>query len=231
LRELPILFNGRSVRSIIVDKTKTETRRVIKPQPDFIEQPIWKYAAEKEDGHGGIGWYCAEEEYPDEGSVYYGDPYGPPGTILWVRESAIVLAITYGDDDRPTQLKIKYMADGSVGVVEYPSRLRGNPRVGHYLAYGCYREAHRIRLKVVEKFPQQLHDMKDEDAEAEGYPGWECAAHVSGQDVGSIDRETPLEEYISVWNQINPKFPFKSNSWTWVIKFEMAGLAIFPKEW
>jgi len=61
LRELPILFNGRSVRSLIA-KQKTETRRVIKLQPDFMEQPVWRYAEKKEDGYSGIGWYCGEEE-------------------------------------------------------------------------------------------------------------------------------------------------------------------------
>ena len=229
MKELPILFNGRSVQSLIAKK-KTETRRPIKPQPDFCESPRWGYAEKKKDGHSGIGWYCCEDDYPDEGSYYYGDPYGPPGTILWVRESVVVQDIKY-EGSRPVQLKVKYAADRTIGVVEYPSRLRGKPTIGHYLAYGCYREAQRIRLKVVKKFPQKLRNMTDKDAIAEGYPEWECAALVSGQDVGIVDWQTPREEYFSSWDKINPKFLSKDSPWVWVVRFELISVVDLPKDW
>jgi hypothetical protein len=217
LRELPILFNGRSVRSIL-RKHKTETRRAIKPQPEF-ESAVWSYAHKKEEGHSGIGWYCAEEEYPDDGSVFYGDPYGAPGDILWVRESAIIKEIKYGKDGKPMQLRIIYLADSTEGVVEYPTRLRGSLVIGRHLAYGCYKEAHRIRLRIVKKWPQRLQEIDHAGVEAEGYP-------------------TPLDEpggsksFCQGWNEINGKrFPYDSNPWVWAVRFELAGVAKLPQDW
>jgi len=220
--EKPILFNQWSVRKLRA-RQKTETRRLIKPQPDFAEQPYWKYG---ENGHSGSGWYCCESEYPEEGSQHYVCRYRK-GDHLYVRETARVVEVIK-EGQTITDLEIKYEADQATATVEFPSRLRSKPKVGHCLAYGCYREASRIRLEVTESFPQKLQDMKDKDAKAEGCQGWECGSHVSGQDVGPIDWETPLEEYISVWDIINPGHPFNSKKpkawWVWVIRFKVLSL-------
>ena len=70
MKERPILFNGEMVRAIL-DGSKTQTRRVIKPQPcagvrrsPFIRSGL-------EDGHGRE----------------LRSPYGIPGDGLWVRET------------------------------------------------------------------------------------------------------------------------------------------------
>jgi hypothetical protein len=57
VKERPILFSGPMVRAIL-DGTKTQTRRVLKPRPN-PEGPR-------------AGWPC---------------PYGQPGDRLWVRET------------------------------------------------------------------------------------------------------------------------------------------------
>jgi hypothetical protein len=43
----------------------------MEPQPDFAAQPTWAFGP----GHSGVGWYCGETEYPDEGSEFYGNPH------------------------------------------------------------------------------------------------------------------------------------------------------------
>jgi len=75
-RERPILFSAPMVRAIL-DGTKTQTRRIVKPQPPLACNC----------------WYRAEEKYifahPE--TVLYADPiscpYGQPGERLWVKET------------------------------------------------------------------------------------------------------------------------------------------------
>lgn len=69
-KERPILFSGPMVRAIL-DGRKTQTRRIIKPQPP--RQPIC-------DAYDGK-WYV-------EGETWLRScPYGQPGDRLWVRET------------------------------------------------------------------------------------------------------------------------------------------------
>ena len=63
MKERPMLFSGPMVRAIL-DGRKTQTRRIIKPQPKFV--PRWL-----DEGH----WYGLR------------CPYGEPGDRLWVRET------------------------------------------------------------------------------------------------------------------------------------------------
>ena len=70
MNEKPILFSGEMVKAIL-DGTKTQTRRIIKPQPVFGE--IWKH-----------GW-TVDPEMMDIPNSYC--LYGIPGDSLWVREA------------------------------------------------------------------------------------------------------------------------------------------------
>jgi hypothetical protein len=72
-RERPVLFSGEMVRAIL-DGTKRQTRRVVKPQPlephvTVEEGQVWA----ESDASGG--WYATP------------CPYGQPGDLLYVRET------------------------------------------------------------------------------------------------------------------------------------------------
>lgn len=86
MKERPILFSGEMVRAIL-DGRKTQTRRVIKPQPLWIGDPSVPFKTPDADPEGVIK--C---------------PYGKPGDRLWVRESFYECV---NNNDR-----IRYAADG-----------------------------------------------------------------------------------------------------------------------
>lgn len=69
MTERPILFNAEMVRAIL-DGRKTQTRRVVKPQPLWIGDPGVPFKTSDADPAGIIK--C---------------PYGKPGDELWVRET------------------------------------------------------------------------------------------------------------------------------------------------
>jgi hypothetical protein len=87
VKERPILFTGRMVQAILAGK-KTQTRRVIKPQPVVGEADPWRDLEE------------AIEQCR----------YGQPGDRLWVREAYVVLDIPGHEGE------VLYKADGPPSV-------------------------------------------------------------------------------------------------------------------
>ncbi len=81
-RKSAINFNGEMVRALL-DGRKTQTRRVVKPQPQstFVECDLRPVHI---DGRDGWGWYFFNSEHPEEGSQIYGCPYGIQGNRLLV---------------------------------------------------------------------------------------------------------------------------------------------------
>src|SRR5690242_9059603 len=69
VREQPILFSAPMVRALLAG-TKTQTRRVVKPQPGQV-------AAARTPLHPAVEALCPEIRCP----------YGVPGDRLWVRET------------------------------------------------------------------------------------------------------------------------------------------------
>ena len=53
----------------------------VKPPLTFVEPAICQFG----DGHSGVGWYFANEDYPEEGSLFRECPY-VPGDVLVMRE-------------------------------------------------------------------------------------------------------------------------------------------------
>lgn len=88
MKERPILFSGPMVRAIL-DGSKTQTRRVINPQPVWVGEPSIPFKTDDCDPKGIIN--C---------------PYGLVGDRIWVRE-------TWADVNTPEGPAICYRSDGS----------------------------------------------------------------------------------------------------------------------
>lgn len=174
--ERPILFSGEMIRAILEGR-KTQTRRVIKPQPEF-------------DGGFPIWWpQC---------------PYGKKGDRLWVREAFSVC-------DHPQGPVCSYKADHPQD--EY---LKWRPSIH------MPRCASRITLEIINIRIEQLQEISDSDALAEGVPVNESAISVPLS--GEFDeKETiPRALYRDLWDSINAKrgFGWDVNPWVWVIEFK-----------
>ena len=188
----PILFSGEMVRAIL-DGRKTQTRRVIKPQPSAgVRRSVFVLSG-LEDGHGRE-LRC---------------PYGRPGDTLWVRETWA--SHKYMDDTKPSEftagaqmLPVWYRADG------VQSDERGKWRPSIFMP----RWASRITLRVVDVRVEQVQDISEEDAVAEGVTknlpdGWICA-------------ESHRMIFKRLWNSINGTrgYAWYTNPWVWVVEFE-----------
>lgn len=195
-REWPILFNDQMVRAILEGR-KTVTRRVVKPQPDFLSSmvdPNTPFKTLDAGLHARIT--C---------------PYGEPGDRLWVREAwaadAQVDAIAPSDLSQGEP--IWYPADLSVRQTGCSMISKGRVRPSIHMP----RWASRILLEITAVRVERLQDISEEQARAEGYPAErECETGGSGLDAWLWFR--------SLWGEINGPEAFTANPWVWVVEFK-----------
>lgn len=205
MKERPLLFSAPMVRALLAG-TKTQTRRIVKPQP-----PTYKPRAAWFEP-GVMGW--APPEVPSQDWHRVRCPYGQPGDRLWVRE-------TFAKIDGQTQPWIE---------TDYRATYTHGDRLGDSLgikkrwtpAIHMPRAASRITLEVTGVRVERLQDISEADARAEGSP---CVDEVTGREVLFPDASkcgTFKLGYRSVWEAINGPGSWDVNPWVWVIEFRRA---------
>jgi hypothetical protein len=167
----PILFSSAMVMAIIEGR-KTETRRVIKPQPD--DDGLWdhgKYPMSLDDTIPG--WYGTVEETGD--SRDFTCRYGIEGDILYVRESWNECPTDQLAGDEPRMRKTDGVpSDGWWYVYKAGNDHRSHPdhpewgQIKWKPSIHMPKEAARIWLKVKKVYPQRLHDIKTSSILREG---------------------------------------------------------------
>lgn len=194
----PILFNTEMVRAIL-DGRKTCTRRICKdaneytvPDMDFYNADRRTYAVHN----------FADKEQMEQLSTAERTCPICPGNILYVRETWCDDR-SFTHDDTPGQYF--YRADGLY------------PRKGDNVILNAKwhpsihmpKEAARIWLKVTNVRVERLHDMTDDDAEAEGCFDYTSTALGFPDVWDSTIKKSDLDRY--GWD---------ANPWVWVIEFE-----------
>ena len=204
MKEHPILFNANSVRAIL-DERKTQTRRVIKPQPGM--RPGNDYV-------DGV-WY-QQDKYGDSYPIKC--PYGEPGDYLWVRETMSLLI-----EEDTGDIPLVYVADeeevGTGTPDEIESLLDYNGHWG-YGIYGRYRTipsihmprwASRITLEVTGVQAERAQEICPSDCEEEGITGATPSSPVRGQPYSEyyngdgLVYSTPRAAFAALWDSINAK--------------------------
>ena len=188
--EHPILFSVEMVRAIMEGR-KTQTRRVIKPQPnDIRESPFVKSGIE--DTHG----YEIKRKYA-------------PGDKLWVRETWMPFTengvrsgmAIYRATDKPEQ-------DGDRPLKWRPSIFMP-------------RWASRITLEVVSVRVERVQDISEEDALSEGISFWKPKEMDNRPFEENFWTNYPQFAFQNLWDSINAKrgYSCDANPWVWVIEF------------
>ena len=153
MKERPILFSGPMVRAILVG-AKTQTRRVVNPQPHAVRDGLygWKQVA---GGGYEVVWNALQMSGSQALSEYC--PYGKPGDQLWVRETWRVNGNEH-DYAAAGPDKVFYRADED-----------WNTDAGWRPSIFMPRWASRITLEVVSVRAQRLQDISHADGSAEGF--------------------------------------------------------------
>lgn len=194
MKERPIPFSAPMVRAILAG-TKTQTRRVVKPQPEAEHggEPYWFVG-------GYRAWiYRRTTDLLRKGGNVLPCPYGQPGDRLWVREAW--KAHTTFDHLPPRdipQSHVWYMADDS-----YKAESRF--RQGMFMP----RWASRITLEFTAVRVERLQEISVGDAIAEGIP------RGGPENPDGIE----IREYRQLWERINGHGSWDANPWVWVVEF------------
>lgn len=224
ITERPILFSAPMVRAIL-DGTKTQTRRIMKPQPELQIMPSGKEREALEiigpqfDPNGWTWKGCRYLPWPTSSAVLAQCPYGAPSyepTRLWVRE-------TFSETECDGGPCVVYKADGASWYVGATGDKRDGTWKQMLLAptieppYEDFRFkpsihmprwASRITLEVESVRVERLNDCSITDALAEG---------IVTDDEWPVD---PRDSYRSLWESINGPGSWEANPWVWVITFK-----------
>lgn len=237
LRVRPILFSGPMVRALLEGR-KTQTRRVLKPQPEFLQYYEHKGKLIYQSSHRS---WCshglAHGRYPDE---YLPSMLGVcgyvPGDLLWVRETWQQFFRDELPPERATPV------DGRMGIPARPDRksvvaYRADGEVPAHSEHGeavwrpsifMPRWASRLTLRVSEVRVQRLQDISEGDACAEGAPCDKEACDHKRHTCNEIGCSGSGYRggFAKLWDSLNAKrgngaFSWTSNPWGVAVSFEV----------
>ena len=217
MRERPIICTGESVRAIL-DGRKTQTRRIIKPQPTECSYAVHADLYH----HDPAQWaFWLPDNRMTEPRTWT-PPHGVPGDRLWVKETWARIR----DEEPGERTHIEYRADSGVKYPgEWPDDCGGDAECPRWKSpLHMARVDSRIDLELTDVRVQRLQDITEEDAVAEGaqrhpqeHLGDGAEAWSLGDDVLSDD---PLAAFARAWDAINGKrAPWDSNPWVWALTF------------
>lgn len=207
MTERGMIFNAEMVRAIL-DGRKTQTRRIMAPQPaDDIERCIFPNPE-------AIGWKSSLRHKHGSTTAHFCH-YGNPGDRIWVRETFqgplfdYDLMDSYCKDPTPFEKPefCVYKADG----VPAPEFYDADDEL-----HCCWRPsihmprwASRILLEITGVRVERLKSISDGDAIREGCS---TADMKSGDCVADV--------FARLWASIYGSDSWNANPWVWVIEFK-----------
>ena len=200
ITDRPILFSAPMVRAIL-DGSKTQTRRVVKPRKDL-----------------GIGCELAPCELAGEVNAGdYSNSRYRPGDRLWVREAWQHLQNQNGELAATLNPKscreCFYRAD--------ESDPRSLPMSGKWRpSIHMPRWASRITLEITGVRVERLQDISESDAIAEGIERVTVKTGATVYPFGNQYSHDSVAAYSHLWEAINGTGSWAANPWVWVVEFK-----------
>jgi len=206
MKETGIIMSGNHPK-LILDGIKTQSRRVIKPQPTFNGTDL-----------NGKPYFIYKGEEYSLWALSKKCPYGQVGDRLWVRE-------TWTTEKRLDYLSPSQIGEaGDVPVWWEASSSWEMASVG--LEIGKWRPsifmprwASRITLEITEIRVERLQEISEEDARAEGII-W---VTIETAPQSNVYRPCAVENFGRLWDSLNAKrgYGWEVNPWVWCLSFRM----------
>lgn len=201
MKERPIIFSAPVVRTVLEGR-KTQTRRVVKRQPNGTR--------------GAMELTLSPPPCP----------YGEPGDRLWVKETWQDWCPLWnghwcgcGDKkQKAARHRVVYRADD-----EEAQQINGSGPLRWRSPIFMPRWASRLTLEVTEVRVQTVQEISDEDALAEGVSWGPGVQESNIRKWGT--QQTARMRFADLWDSINEKrgYSWESNPWVWAISFRLVG--------
>lgn len=224
-KERPILFNAEMVNAILSGR-KTQTRRIMKVQPQVTEQRLRELGAWQD----GFNLSQQVNAAFQAGFIDVSCPLGVIGDQLWVRETFQGPLFDYEQMESYLEDSAKfespeycvYRADGNTApeFVDADDNLHCKWRPSIHMP----RWASRINLLITGVRVERLQDISEQDAMSEGIDA-DCLAESQDHydciaDHNMTGRPTARGYFSNLWQSIYGEESWEANPWVWVINFE-----------
>lgn len=238
----PILFSP-AMSTALLAGTKTQTRRIIAPQPDAIE--TYNYASGPRAGkpYEVLRCYDPPAKFKPCASGWSVDCPGPfkipgkPGDKLWVRETyyqrghwePVPGARTKGDRQKwafiPADATVLFDSPSAYRKGRHhldPHTIAWHKRLARFMP----RAYSRTTLEITAIRAERLQDISNEDAEEEGVkpiadvvppPPWMSTAPDT---VGIVQYLDFITNYRALWESLHGPASWQENPFVWVITFK-----------
>ncbi|WP_445454087.1 hypothetical protein [Flavobacterium sp. 25HG05S-40] len=207
MKTKPILFSTPMVQAIL-NGTKTQTRRVLKPQPKETPNGLYFDAPGCKLSNGNLRYSGIHTPWNDK-------PYGQVGDVLWVREKFRIL--------RHCDTKEIAGYEFIAGHEEfYKVRENQMPKVKWKPSIHMPKEACRLFLQIKSIRVERLNDITETDAIAEGIERINPEGMMAFRSY-AVKHDTevfPIVSFHTLWQKINGPTSWVKNSFVWVIEFE-----------
>ncbi|MBC4641444.1 ASCH domain-containing protein [Klebsiella quasipneumoniae] len=242
MKERGMIFNSEMVRAIL-DGRKTQTRRIMKVQPESNQLGLLLITDSTK--HSDIGKYHWAESNATGNHVrskLFSSPFGAVGERIWVRETWATLGnedgcyvdwednLCKGDERSAARI---YRASceqrpGDYGLWSIPDDAYWKPHTKEHKFEGVWRPsihmprwASRILLEITDVRVERLNAISEEDARAEGIIDGGCLNCGEPEPCGCANPEPDATDaFAYLWQSIYGQDNWNANPWVWVIEFK-----------
>ncbi|MCA6999531.1 ASCH domain-containing protein [Dickeya solani] len=200
MKERGIIFNSEMVRAILSGK-KTQTRRIVKPQPD-------------EDGLARL----RVGPWMDTSEKIYRCPCGEVGDRLWVREA---FGLQVRRDALGGTGEFRVYRASNPDAIRYTTASGKIAPIKWVPSIHMPRWASRITLEITGVQVERLNSISEDDARAEGITDGGCLNCGEPEPCG-CEHPAPdaVDAYAHLWQSIYGEDSWFDNPWVWVIEFK-----------
>lgn len=242
MKERGMIFNSEMVRAIL-DGRKTQTRRIMKVQPESNQLGLLLITDSTK--HSDIGKYHWAESNATGNHVrskLFSSPFGAVGERIWVRETWATLGNEEGcyvdwednlckGDERSAARIYRASCEqrpGDYGLWSIPDDAYWKPHTKEHKFDGAWRPsihmprwASRILLEITDVRVERLNAISEEDARAEGIIDGGCLNCGEPEPCGCANPEPDATDaFAYLWQSIYGQDNWNANPWVWVIEFK-----------
>ncbi len=212
IKTTPMIFNTEMVRALLAGN-KTQTRRIVKPQPNLVDQWFgWIVESTQKKNEGCAGWIT------EQGDKLYAKPPCNSGDLIYVRETWYQEGFhTSWSEMEPEDAvwngsrNVKYFASTLVSGTHVFGMTGWRKRPSIHMP----RWASRLTLKINSVRVERIQDISKDDAIAEGFDYSKSeSATKQGFAIGA------RTNFHHAWKSIYGD-SWGKNEWVWVIDFEV----------